>query len=135
MYLVDILVTYGVLKIINGWGNKMKRMKELSLILAAILCTSVLFGCGKAQDQSKGNNSKKELVIGMELAYPPFETTDTDGNPAGVSVDLAKDLGKALGRPVRIENMAYSGLIPALQTKKIDAIISSMTITDERKKQ
>ena len=72
------------------------------------------------------------LVVGMELAYPPFEMTDTDGKPDGVSVQLAKELGKALGRPVEIRNMAFDGLIPALKTGKIDIIISSMTATAER---
>lgn len=72
------------------------------------------------------------LVVGMELAYPPFEMTDTSGKPDGVSVQLAKELGKALGRPVEIRNMAFDGLIPALKTGRIDLIISSMTATSER---
>jgi polar amino acid transport system substrate-binding protein len=70
----------------------------------------------------------------MELAYPPFEMTDTAGKPDGVSVQLAKEMGKALGRPVEIRNMAFDGLIPALKTGKIDIIISSMTATAERAK-
>jgi polar amino acid transport system substrate-binding protein len=74
----------------------------------------------------------KPLVVGMELAYPPFEMTDTSGKPDGVSVQLAMELGKALGRPVEIRNMAFDGLIPALKTGKIDIIISSMTATAER---
>jgi len=77
-------------------------------------------------------HAAKPLVVGMELAYPPFEMTDTSGNPDGVSVQLAKELGKALGRPVEIRNMAFDGLIPALKTGKIDLIISSMTATPER---
>ncbi len=72
------------------------------------------------------------LRVGMELAYPPFEMTDKSGNPTGISVDLANDLGKALGRRIIIENMAFDGLIPALKTGKIDIIISSMTATPER---
>lgn len=68
----------------------------------------------------------------MELAYPPFETTDENGDPAGISVEMAYALGEYLDRPVRIENMAWSGLIPALTTGKIDIILSSMTITEER---
>lgn len=72
------------------------------------------------------------LIVGMELAYPPFEMTDTAGNPDGVSVQLAKELGKALGRPVEIKNIAFDGLIPSLKTGKIDLIISSMTATAER---
>jgi polar amino acid transport system substrate-binding protein len=70
----------------------------------------------------------------MELAYPPFETTDPRGQPAGVSVDLARDLGKFLGREVEIQNIPFDGLIPSLQTRKIDLIISSMTETAERAK-
>jgi polar amino acid transport system substrate-binding protein len=68
----------------------------------------------------------------MELAYPPFEMQDAQGNPAGVSVDLAHALGDFLHEPVTIENIPFSGLIPALKTGKIDLIISSMTETPER---
>lgn len=70
--------------------------------------------------------------VGMDLSYPPFETIGPDGRPAGISVDLAGALGAALGRPVQIENMPFTGLIPALQSGKIDLIISSMTATAER---
>lgn len=72
------------------------------------------------------------LVVGMELSYPPFEMSDENNRPAGVSVDLASALGKSLGRPVRIENIAFAGLISSLKTGKIDLIISSMTATEER---
>jgi polar amino acid transport system substrate-binding protein len=76
----------------------------------------------------------KPLIVGMELAYPPFEMTDPQGKPSGVSVDLATDLAKSLGRPVLIQNMAFDGLIPALKTGKVDLVISSMTATAEREK-
>jgi polar amino acid transport system substrate-binding protein len=72
------------------------------------------------------------LRVGMDLSYPPFETIGADGSPAGVSVELAEALGGFLQRPVRIENIPFVGLIPSLQTGKIDLIISSMTATEER---
>ncbi len=74
-----------------------------------------------------------EFVVGMDLSYPPFETIDVAGKPTGVSVDLAQALGHSLGRPVRIENIPFTGLIPSLKTGKIDCIISSMTDTPERR--
>jgi polar amino acid transport system substrate-binding protein len=77
---------------------------------------------------------KNTLVVGMELSYPPFEMTDTSGRPSGMSVELAYELGKALGKKVDVENIAFDGLIPALKTGKIDLIISSMTATEERAK-
>ncbi|MGL6169339.1 MAG: transporter substrate-binding domain-containing protein, partial [Fusobacteriaceae bacterium] len=99
-------------------------MKKISILLALLLSiVTTVFG-----------EVQKPLVVGMELAYPPFEMTDAKGNPEGFSVDMANDLGKFLGRTVKIENMAFGGLIPALMTKKIDIILSSMTVTPEREK-
>ncbi|MGL5459262.1 MAG: transporter substrate-binding domain-containing protein, partial [Cetobacterium sp.] len=77
--------------------------------------------------------NEKPLIVGMELAYPPFEMSDENGKPTGISVDMSYALGEYLGRDVIIEDMSYGGLIPALKTKKIDIIISSMSVTDERK--
>jgi polar amino acid transport system substrate-binding protein len=74
------------------------------------------------------------LRVGMELSYPPFEMTDPQGRPTGVSVRLAEALAKHLGRPLVIENIAFDGLIPALKTGRIDCIISSLTATPERSK-
>ncbi|QEN03728.1 transporter substrate-binding domain-containing protein [Thiospirochaeta perfilievii] len=96
----------------------MKKLLIISIILLSFL------GC-------KDDNNNK-LTVAMELQYPPFEMSDESGNPSGISVDIAKDLGKYLGREVVIENIAWTGLIPSLQTNKADIIISSMTITDER---
>lgn len=68
----------------------------------------------------------------MDLSYPPFETINQAGNPSGISVEIANALGTYLGRPVQIENLPFVGLIPALQTGRIDLVISSMTETPER---
>lgn len=73
------------------------------------------------------------LNVGMELSYPPFEMMTPQGEASGVSVDIAEALGKDLNRQIIIDNIPFIGLIPALQTKKIDLIISSMSVTDERK--
>jgi polar amino acid transport system substrate-binding protein len=87
-----------------------------------------LFGAGIS------NAQQKELVIGMEMSFPPFEMQDTSGQPAGVSVEMAKAMGKYLQRPIRFENIPFDGLIPSLKTGKIDLVISSMTVTQERSK-
>lgn len=100
--------------------------KVIILLLTFALFATSLLGCSKKDDNT--------IVIGMELAYPPFETKDDNGNPSGISVDLAYALGEYLGTPIRIENINWDGLIPSLQTNKVDVVISSMTITDERGK-
>ena len=98
-------------------------MRRLWIALALVV---VLAAC-----QSK--RPANELVVGMDLSYPPFESIDPTGQPMGVSVDLANALAESLGRPVRIENIPFTGLIPSLNTGKIDCIISSMTDTPERR--
>jgi polar amino acid transport system substrate-binding protein len=95
-----------------------------SLLNFFFLGICLLSGCTPA--------AHKQLIVGMELAFPPFETTDAKGTPAGISVDLAKALGRHLHRETVIENIPFAGLIPALKTGKIDVIISSMTATPER---
>ena len=109
----------------------MKKHMFRFMILLTVLSLAILTSVA-CNNQTAG---AKKLVVGMELAYPPFETTDATNNPTGISVDFAKALGAELGREVVIENMAWAGLIPALETGKIDLIISSMTITEDRKKQ
>lgn len=68
----------------------------------------------------------------MELAYPPFETIDKQGQPQGISVELTYALGKYLQRPIEIENIPFIGLIPSLKTGRIDLIVSSLTMTPQR---
>ncbi len=103
-----------------------------SVFRGGTICLCSLLIVSALSSSSGAAKSDGTLIVGMELAYPPFEMTDTKGQPDGVSVDLAKALGTALGVPVRIKNMAFDGLIPSLKTGKIDLIISSMTATAER---
>jgi polar amino acid transport system substrate-binding protein len=93
---------------------------------------AVLFALG-VSNACKPKPPANELVVGMDLSYPPFETIDPTGKPSGVSVEMAEALSKSIGKNLRIENIPFTGLIPSLQTGKIDCIISSMTDTPERR--
>ena len=103
-------------------------MTTKALCVMLPLLVALFAGCAKTD----GNGT---LVVGMELAYPPFETKDKNGDPSGVSVDFSKEFAQYIGKAVRIENIAWAGLIPSLQTDKIDMVISSMTIRDDRLKE
>ena len=97
-------------------------------------CASGGTGSSSADaDNTSASTDGKTLRVAMELAYPPFETKDDAGNPEGLAVDFIRDFGAAYGYDVQIENTAWDGLIPSLQSDKADLVISSMTITDERK--
>lgn len=104
-------------------------MKKKSLLfMMALVLTGFLTACGASSQES----SDRSLVVAMELAYPPFEFKDASGAPAGISVDLVKAFGEYAGYDVKIENMAWEGLIPSLQTGQADMVLSSMTITEDR---
>jgi polar amino acid transport system substrate-binding protein len=114
--------------------NNQSRSLIRTFLLLPIFIVVTLTACSGSVATAATSVLPSKLTVGMELAYPPFEMTDTVNKPTGLSVDFAKALGKKLGREVIIENMAWAGLIPALETGKIDLVISSMTITEERKK-
>lgn len=100
------------------------RWPGVTLKLLGLLFICVHLGCTpKPSDR---------LIVGMELSYPPFEMSDEQGRPAGLSVDLARAFGKYLGKEVEIQNLPFDGLIPSLKTRKIDLILSSLTATPER---
>ncbi|MGM0431898.1 MAG: transporter substrate-binding domain-containing protein [Spirochaetota bacterium] len=102
--------------------------KYIGILLAVGLLVSVpAFSAGEQE------TDQEELVVAMELQYPPFEMSNEKGEPSGISVEIAEALGEYLDRPVHIQNTAWTGLIPSLQTGKADIIISSMTITSKRK--
>jgi polar amino acid transport system substrate-binding protein len=98
-------------------------LNRLSKLLAITLLASNLL---YAQD--------KPLIVGTELLFPPFEMLDAQGHPAGVSIDMVNALGAFLRRPVQIQNIPFDGLIPSLKTGKVDLVVSSMTVTEDRKK-
>jgi polar amino acid transport system substrate-binding protein len=98
-------------------------MKFLHASLCILSLTFALSGCSR-QDV---------LIIGMDATYPPFEFKDTNGEVAGVSVAIGNEIGKTLGKKVKYQNMSFDGLIPALQTGRIDLIISSLTANEQRR--
>src|SRR5690606_12137149 len=101
----------------------MKRSFRHLSLLAAL--SFLLGACG----EPSGVDAPRPLVVGMELAYPPFEMRGPDNRPDGISVRMAEDLAAHLGRPLEIRDVEWDGIIPALQSGKIDAVISSMTRT------
>lgn len=105
----------------------MKRIFTLILIMMVLILSKGFTG-GQEDQQNK------PLTVAMELQFPPFEMADPDGTPQGISVETAYALGEYLGRPVVIENTSWTGLIPSIQSGKADIVISSMSITEDRKK-
>ncbi len=78
--------------------------------------------------------AQPSLRIGVEGAYPPFSDIGTDGKLKGFDIDIANGLCAKIKVECKLVQAEFDALIPALRAKKIDAIVASMSITPERKK-
>ena len=81
-----------------------------------------------------GNVYADSIKIGTEGAYPPWNSKDAAGNLIGFEVELANELCKIMKHDCTIVEQDWDGMIPALVSRKFDAIMAGMSITDERKK-
>jgi len=74
------------------------------------------------------------LRIGVSATREPFSFIDQNGRVSGHDGELARRLAAGLNRPVEFLNMKFMALIPALQSGKVDLIVTGMNATDERRK-
>jgi polar amino acid transport system substrate-binding protein len=107
-------------------------MKASALWKAGLCAVGVLVSARVASADVMDDIKKKgEMVIGMEVAYVPYEFFK-DGEVMGYDVDLARRFAEKLGVKATFVDTEWAGVIPALLAKKFDAIISGMTITADR---
>ncbi len=99
-------------------------MKKLIPVLAisAIAFASTVFAQGK------------DLKVAIDPTYEPFTFKTADGKPTGFDVDIASALCEQIKRKCVFVEQVWDSMIPGLQAKKYDVIISSMSITEDRKK-
>lgn len=115
---------------------------SLSLLLAA---------CGTDATETSGSSSDNTeeaadtFRVGLEAGYAPFNWTQLDDSNGGVKIDgnaeyaggydveIAKRIADGLGKELVIYKTEWDGLVPSLQSDKIDAIVAGMSPTEERK--
>ena len=102
-------------------------MKKLLTAVLAVAAFGVIAGGASAHEE-------KSVRIGTEGAYPPFNSIDSSGKLIGFDIDIANAVCKAAHFKCEFVVQDWDGMIPGLLAKKYDAIIASMSITEERKK-
>ncbi|MDP2120620.1 MAG: ABC transporter substrate-binding protein [Hoeflea sp.] len=102
-------------------------MRISKRITLAVSAAALALSMGAAQAEIK------KIVIGTEGAYPPFNNLESDGSLVGFDIDIAKALCEEMKVECEFVTQDWDGIIPALLAGKFDAIIASMSITEERK--
>jgi len=150
-------------KLIGREEEAIMKKGLLVLIALLLSASMLLSACGKKTDEGnlpgktnsasqddtfKTNDNSKEdntFKVGLEAGYPPFNWTQLDDSngavkiqnaaeyAGGYDVEIAKIIAQELGKELVIVKTEWDGLIPALTSGKIDAIIAGMSPTEERK--
>ncbi len=112
-------------------------MKKAILIILALCMVLALCACGgsKKNDDSAAIttvNSGK-LTISTSPDFPPFEYTDDSGNIVGIEPDLMKLICEKLGLELQIDAMDFDSALMAAEQGKSDAVVSGVTVTEDRK--
>ena len=115
-------------------------MKRLFPLTAMLLTAGALAACTASEpasdDGATANSGDQVLVMATSADYPPYEFYETasgDGEPVGFDVDIAKYITEELGYTLEIQDMDFNGIIPALQSERVDFAMAGMTPTEERK--
>jgi polar amino acid transport system substrate-binding protein len=103
----------------------MKRALLIALVLAVAI-TLFLVGCGPQED------GPEEITVGTDATWPPMEFINADKELVGFDIDLMNRIAEEAGFEVEFQNTAWDGIFAGLGAGEYDAVISSVTITEER---
>lgn len=111
----------------------MKMKKFVSLLLAMLLVAS-LAACGSKTDDNNGKDNT--LVMGTSADYAPFEFMYKGDNGTmqygGIDVSVGQYIAENMGKELKVENMAFDYLLPALVKGDFDIVISAMEVDEKR---
>ncbi|MBI2973449.1 MAG: basic amino acid ABC transporter substrate-binding protein [Armatimonadetes bacterium] len=114
-----------------------KRLWVLLSILLIVVCG--VAACQRRQAQQTletqvGDLGGREIKIGSDTTYPPFEFVDEQKNIIGFDPDLIAEICKLANCKPKFTTAAWDGIFVALSQGQFDAVVSGVTITEERKK-
>jgi len=120
----------------------MKRLRYLfTALLTTILAITVMTACNPQSSDTAGSSGASSgagqtLTMATSADYPPYEFVDSAScsqEIKGFHIDIASYIAEKLGFQLKIDNIDFNGLIPALQSKRADFVMAGMTPTEERK--
>lgn len=111
----------------------MKKSSRLLMVILLLVSVALTACSGSASGMDRIKKAGK-IVIAVDTTYPPMEYVE-NGKTVGFDVDLANAIAKKLGVQAEFQTVQWDGIIAGLKAKRYDIIMSSMNITDDRKKE
>ena len=134
------------------------KKKVVSVMLCAAMTAAVLAGCGSSSAETVSDDTSAAaeetedaaaeetaetaeadteesaggtLVMGTNAEFPPYEYYEGQ-EVVGIDAEMAAAVAEKLGMELKIEDMAFDSLIPALSSGKVDIVAAGMTVTEDR---
>ena len=115
------------------------RRRSLRAVLCAAAACALLVACSKQESAApagagaSATSPARVLIVGTDAAYAPFESQNEKGEIVGFDIDVVKAVAQKAGLEVKFVNTPWEGIFNALKQGDRDLLVSSITITDERK--
>lgn len=100
---------------------------------SAVFAVAMLFALGGCGNSGGSKTELSVLKVGTNAEFPPFEFVDDKNQITGFDIDLLNEFSRRSGVKVEVQNMNFDAIIPALKFGKIDAAISGMSATPQRR--
>lgn len=107
-------------------------MKRALIVLLSIIVVAGVFARGGSE--SEADSGMMKIVVATDATWPPMEFLNADKEIVGYDIDLMRAIAEAAGFEVEFENTAWDGIFAGLASNLYDAVISSVTITEDRQK-
>ena len=117
----------------KGSVEMKKLLNVLVLVSALLMFSSAVFASGSAENGTvlADIRERGRLIVGTEAQYAPYEFRDLDNNIVGCDIFIAEQIAEDLGVDLEIVDMAFDGIIPAIQSGQVDIGNAAVKTTPE----
>lgn len=116
-----------------------KHFKSIFAIAMTATIMLSMAACGGSSEPSSSENDGQEqassgdvLIMGTNAEFPPYEFYEGQ-DIVGIDVEIARAVAESMGKELKVEDMAFDSIIPAISSDKVDIGAAGMTVTEERK--
>lgn len=107
------------------------KMKKLVSVLLVAACAVSMMACGSKEEGTEKEEKADTLVMATNAEFPPYEYYEGE-DVVGIDADIAAAIAEEMGVELKIEDMAFDSIIPAVDSGKADIGLAGMTVTEDR---